>query len=465
MSNYNDIEDSDMEKEIDDLQSALLYPRLLYILATCAYVTRPYLLTLSANPQSAYRTISKALKNGHIRESVAKTKIASKPRNTTYYNITPSGLDYLISQAYMLPENMGWLKCIPKRTGRLILNGRKLSNDRVVRYLTTSGATVFTTMSGAEANPVFVTQAVNIGEAEDRESENVKREPKNVKPPTGTREAEREPDDESETEPTTPVRKENELEIIVTSAMQNYKSIEQNFNGTISPTSTGLYFTNSIEIKTRLTQTNQRQEEYHAGRYTGILESPLKTVLMYAGNRAGMNWTKWTLKSELPVYHAYANKFSHYHNIKATENHGVMLVENARLFADLYLDGKKKRRGEEFAEGFSSFVIIPVNRTGTEQLNAYMFTDMEQYETELVELALNSGVYKKNETGHTELFPLMDNKGTPMCIGTIIDAVRINRIRKLREVTMFEYGIICYEWQIDYYSRVLPEAKFMTIEI
>ena len=143
----------------------------------------------------------------------------------------------------------------------------------------------------------------------------------------------------------------------------------------------------------------------------------------------------------------------------------MLLVENPKHFADLVLDTKKKlREGETFANRFTSFVFIPINADGAQQAKEYMSAPTKTYIKNLADLAIQSGVYKQNKEGHTDLFPLVTQDDMPVFVGVFMDVIPIHRITKLLSISEFEFGILCYPWQIAYYERVLPKAKFLTME-
>lgn len=229
-------------------------------------------------------------------------------------------------------------------------------------------------------------------------------------------------------------------------------------------------FENVYDIKKKLIQITNKAKEFYAGRYTGILETENKSVLVYVyvGNGLyGMSWSNVATKTEFSAHHAYVTRCSPYRGnniLKGGENHGVMLVTNAKTFADLYEDKKKKRKKENFAEGFDSFIIIPLTKRGIDNLSDYMRENREEYENWIIEAAVLSGTYEQNKTGFYSLFPLL-KEDIPYSIGVFIDAIKINRIKKIVLKNQMKYGIVCLDWQVDFYKRVMPDASYKTISI
>ena len=86
-------------------------------------------------------------------------------------------------------------------------------------------------------------------------------------------------------------------------------------------------------------------------------------------------------------------------------------------------------------------------------------------EEAIAENAVNSGTYQYNESGNTDLFPLENAQGMKVAIGFFIDVVKCRRIERNLEMNQheYDYAILCYDWQEEYYRRIFPEIHLETL--
>lgn len=78
----------------------------------------------------------------------------------------------------------------------------------------------------------------------------------------------------------------------------------------------------------------------------------------------------------------------------------------------------------------------------------------------MVESAIASGLYRRNPSA-SNLFPLVNSGGVRMAIGLFIDAIQIRNLIAAYETDKKPMGIVCYEWQQDYYRRVVPDGTLL----
>ena len=415
------------------------YITILYYLVHFHLLTRTALITLTDSVDSAYRAIRKGVERKHIKEHKTSTKINGRTKSTTFFRITSKGLNYLRDNYRLLPKEAWCVKELytTEDGQKLILT--ETQPDKLIRFTNVSSSACLMFHAGAETKQLFLS---GMDKNDDKQPSKEDEEKNNTL--RGTR-----------------LRCLNE---IVNEAKEKFAAQEQTLNGYFSqPPENEFQFTNVFEVKQLLAQKCGEHGNFIAGRYVGIAESPLKSVIVYVGNRAGMSWSAIATKPEFSAHHAFSAHISPYKNLRAGENHGIMLVDNVKMFADLFLDKHQKRGQKAFADGFNSFHIFPFSKVGSEQICEFMFTDIREYELALIEAAVHSGIYKKNEKGFTNLLPLVNENGTPMAIGVFMDTIKLSHILTIRERIGAKFGIICYEWQIDFYRRVVPGTVFMTI--
>ena len=414
-----------MEIEAETVQPKIhaALHRILTGLAQYQFISRSFLLT-SSDKQTAYRALQKGMAQGFIKEYTLANKIGGRIFRSGYYGITGLGLQYLLDHDDMI--SFGLRGDRDELQARIAESGRapSLQSEKMARYLSISGTAFLASLMGASTSPIF--------------------------PPSGQKKSEQTATDCSDPDD-------------VESLPEEMNKAGFSDDSTRISGNNGFVFLNAYEIKRLLAGNVGQYSGYHAGRFTGILESETKSVLVYTGSKGGMSWSKVATKPEFKAHHVYSAKYSAYKNLPGGENHGIMFVQNARSFANLYLDVAHKRKEDMFADQFNSFVIFPVDSYGVINALEYIEIDLADYERQFAEAAIQSGIYKANTSGHTTLFPLKNLNGIPMTIGVFIEGVKLNRLRTIYEKTAAAYGVICYQWQIDFYQRVIPEAIFMTI--
>lgn len=407
------------KEEYDRTYTTLLFNTLIF-----GVVSRPYLMTLMPSQSTAYRVIAVAEEANHIRQySAMGTASWGRRQEFHFYGITKEGIQFLVDHYMVLPPEKQWVQFLDPSV-RLRAKGLCSTERSMKRYLGVSGTAYMMAVLGIDAEPISPSMR-----------------PTEFGQDTG-----------------------GELDRCIAEAKGKYIGQKQNLNGMQSQ-QTDLKFSNAMQVKTALVQLMGDPTPFYAGRYTGILESPLRSVLIYVGNKEGMAWSKTALKPEVLAYRAFVNRVSGVNTVEVGDTQGILFVENAKMFADIYLDKAGCRRGGPFAAGFRSFIIFPISRIGLEQLEQYMYTDLKEYEQELADAAVRSGLYTENKDASRcgGLFPLKNQRGTPMYIGTFLNTVTLSKLRRIAKTPGADVGIICYEWQIDYYRRVVPKATFMTV--
>lgn len=409
--------------------ASCVYGEMLFNLALCKSVPRSFVLSMTKG-RLIHQLIKKGIENNHIKEETLEQKINSRLKTIVYYSITKEGLIYLANNFEVLSNDKQWIKYICVKTSRLKIKHQGFNTARLSRHLNICGSAFFCAVAGAEIDS-SLEPATNANIKIDEQA--------NSGHPLNKEQYD---------------KAKNDLRTILDNAKRASTS-RQSANE--NPTNVcSISFIDGYKIKA-LTSLN-----LHSGRFTGILENQNKSALLYVGNKEGMSWSERATLPEKKAHHAYSNKFSRYKSLRNDENHGILLVENARDFANLYEDKKGKRKKEDFADKFTSFIIIPISYIGVMNLREYMMNDREEYEQHIINSAIQSGIYQSNREGFYSLFPLTKDD-IPIMLGVFIDTARLNRIKKIMSRAEFEYGILCYPWQVDYYHRVMPEALIITM--
>lgn len=437
---------------------------ILYFAAACGYVPRKYMRVFSRAPAYPSSALRSAVRSGLVTVNPLLERISYRDKKDEYIQLTMDGFKYLSENAQYLPPELRWVREIydTARFCKIVRENSVNDNAKMRRYLSVVGATIFSAASGCKVSTSF---------PKPREEKKEEREAQNLSWYDNGVDFELDLDNKllgngmvgPSQQSVLPRRTQAE---IIREIIETKKEPEQNRNGVIFNHDADIIFTNSFEMKRLISSTRIDSEAFSSGRFTGVAESPLKSVLMYEGRRTGFSWSKWQTEYDMKPYRIFTMGKSKYRNFRLGEEYGAMLVSNAKMFEDLMHDKADRRKpGELFAQGFSSFIFFPINHVGTVQFSAYMNTDMKSYYLAVAENAVFSGYYQHNSGRYPTLFPLISNAGMPITIGTYIDAVRIQRILALIKEAPFQFGVVCYEWQSDYYRRVFPDStEFLLVQ-
>jgi DNA-binding PadR family transcriptional regulator len=203
--------------------------------------------------------------------------------------------------------------------------------------------------------------------------------------------------------------------------------------------------------------------DYKSGRYRGVIDSPYKSVFLFAPPLFGMSWSKWTIKNEKA-----ANKLWNSvgglrtpTQIKRSGSCIGLIVDSSKQFSDLYFDIDGIRNPDEkFGGSFDHIYIIPHDKNGVEQLNWLMRNDDLEVNESLATSASESGYYRKDSNQYlSELFQLIDNEENRYtALGYQLDAKIIMQIEHIaKQNPNAEFIVLCFEWQKEYLVSVLPD--------
>lgn len=469
-----------------------VYVRLLYTLLTCGISTRPALLVITKDQSSVYQAIDKAVRAKHIKEYSVTIKVNNRNHKLTYFGITKHGVNYLSRIDSKLPEEMSWVQAIPWQEKNIDLFGSSRMSARTYRHLRTSVANVFFGAAGAETFPLFVKPPTQDDDDIDDPAEvEIQTEDFELTPfansdfiypesdgwegtpeldPTELSEAILLPEQRKEVadhEFAKPPEKSQRvpLGLILEELFKTFEGTEQNFNGAIKNPGSEIKFYHSRKLSQMFAEKQHQPSVKNTiwGRETGIVESPLKTVLVYTGDKRGMSWSNFHMEIERREYNQFGS-VSTYHNVDKMSTPAILLVENPKMFKDLYDDTKGKRRKEPFGNKLGSLLIIPDNRDGVGNAYQYLTTNTDDLNSKIINDAIQSGAFIKRVGRYDRVYPLKTVNGINMAIGVYIDGIQIRMMQEANENLKEPYGVICYGWQSEYYKRVLKDVEIIVIE-
>ena len=322
-----------------------LREKILYALVCFTYINRQATLTMCENPVYGYRIITDLIKKGCVKEMTRRIKVKGRPRQFTCLRITAKGLAYLrdfgvkdddlydIECGKNRDEETGWTRYLP---AHIDINEKGISYSSIDLYhhLGQSTATMVSLMAGAAVLPLTYERGDTGESSEDSWGylgEGIESGDKVSN--------ELNPGEKTFAE---------DIEELIQNAM-TAASPEQKLNGYVFNSQSDLIFYNTRIIKDCLSSTNDKKAllNYRASRFAGILQSPLKSVIMYTGRKGGMSWAKWIVNKENLTYRAFTVHHSKYGNKDAGVKRGVLLVESPHMLDNIYNDRHGFRKKNE----------------------------------------------------------------------------------------------------------------------
>jgi len=216
-------------------------------------------------------------------------------------------------------------------------------------------------------------------------------------------------------------------------------------------------------VKAMLAQESQRGDikDFQSGRYTGIIESHSKTVMLYVASLYTMPWSRWLVNAELNAYRMWGrtNSITDVRQQSRNLTMAAVIVNNARDFAYHFLGEKRRReKGEVFGGSFAHVYVIPNDHIGIRFLNWLMLIDDAEVQKEMEDAAIRSGDFEENIMGSAAQFTLRSQEGIETAVVLTLDAKQLIPIRYYaQENRESEFKLICFDWQVDYLKRVLPD--------
>ncbi len=446
------------------MKGLTVYEKLLYVLMTKNIVSKTAILLISETPQPVYRAIKTAIENEHIKYYRNTLMLSKAKVEIEYYMITVKGIKYLIQQC---SEKIPWLKMMSTTFTRIKIKGRKCTNHNLERFLRVTTAAVFAQETGAHTKTLYLTKQdgtnnqISVGECSNDDEYDLDDE-EELFWDIGEADEDLQENDASNSVPTL-------AQMVHEAKRKYYEATGQAVNGIIKEYHS-LNFVDSYEIKNTLMRMAKSKEETAdilCCRYAGFLESRYQSVALYTGSPAGMAWQPRFARKEITVHAAYSKMVSEYHGVNLFDNNrAALLVTNKKMFIDLYTDKHKKRSDDELlGDGYTHFYVVPMTAEGKKQLARIVGTDIDKYNESIIEEAVDSGVYRKNTGRKRDIFPLINNNGTLIALGTDMNLLLMRRVAaSLKGDPDMQFGFLCYPWQSEYYKAIFPSARIMLIE-
>ena len=198
--------------------------------------------------------------------------------------------------------------------------------------------------------------------------------------------------------------------------------------------------------------------DFMSGRYTGILDSKQKSLMLFCAPWFTMPWSAKLTKAESRAYDFWTrtSALTDYYQQKETQRTAAIIVNNAREFAYHYNTfDRANKKTDAFGGVFDHMYIIPNSEEGVRFLKWLMFNTDQQISDTIVGYSLESGQFSADQS--VPMFPLLNHRGEKTAVGLSLDAKQIKKIETyVRAHEDQAFQILCLDWQEDYYSRVMP---------
>jgi len=391
-------------------------------------------ITLEYDESSyAYDLKQKALKNNHIRK-INITKRERTIHSVTLYALTREGFDYLIQHDSNIIQSLGMNEVenyltVQPRSERKAERQLKLARDTAALTLSAKAGAVIP----------YSNYTVTL----------------------------RETDDESTTDTSYSIR-EYIRDVLTEEAFVGMGLYEN-----VLKESSDMIFYNSTYVKSKASDASNiaSSRDYLAGRYSGIIDSHFKSVILFTAPMFGMRWQKWQTDKEMSAYNMWLKTNSTFDINKLSEvgRCAALIVDNAKQFKNLYqnIDNAKREAEVSFGGTYNHFYILPLTNDGARHLRWLMHTNDHEINEGAVKDAIESGAFYRNDKGRSRLFPLLDEEDNQTALGFQLDAKKIMAIEQsAKSAPSDTFTVLCFKWQEPYYAAVLPEnVQTVAIEL
>ena len=376
--------------------------------------------------------IRKALAQKHIRKSVVQERVNNERKSQTLFSITWKGLEFIAHR------DGGLYELLLNQRGLTVFSPMESKAAIRIKLAAISNTVVIAASAGAEI-PISTFGSAQIDSPEITEDESEYDEERKASGSYTLRDFFRDYLDD-------------DLSIMLDAFSADQTTQNDDY----------MVFHERGSIKAMLSQESERGDikDFQSGRYTGIIESYFKTVMIYVAPLYTMPWSRWLVNAELNAYRMWGRTYSITDIRQQSRNltMAAVIVNNARDFAYHFQGSKRKReKGEVFGGSFAHVYVIPNDHTGIRFLNWLMHIEDDTIQKEMSEMAVRSGNYSENTTRSAAPFLLRSLAGAETSVLLTMDAKQITTVQYYAaERTGQDFQAICFDWQEDYLKRVLP---------
>lgn len=376
--------------------------------------SRASLTSLDGNETHNSSVIKSLIDNGYVETRIMSVKAKPRPYSITYLVITSKGLRYLVNSC---GDKMPFLNALELPDGKLNIRGG-VSNEMMLRELYIKNAEIMLRVCGCSTELSHLSAS--------------------SQPHEGT------------------------LRDIVRDAVIQTENNSEGGAEQKLPR-----FVSSKEMLSIMNLPKEGSSQYMFSSHTGLVVSAKDAYLTYHTGHYGMSWHGGSISRFAMVAKNVALKIAGRNPAYSFGvKNGLLFVKNAHEFELAYNDTNQKRKQKGPREKqvlgypFEHFYIIPTSKGGMELLRL-LIHEGPQFEDNLVSSLSNS--LWMNEEKSRVIYRYRDNESA-LFSGLSMDICEIPKLLRLKDSFDEPYKILCFPWQVDYYRRIIPDAKFHILD-
>lgn len=440
------------------------YTRLLGKVFAATAVSKRALFTQDITSGAVYKLIEKAVRAGHIKKMTSREHAIDRYRDYSYYTITAKGIRFIADQhlyqwSDYLPPNIQSISIFPK--------GRKPTD---IACAIRRGDTLLLALNaGAHVSEfIFSEDAGNPVDGHDSPVESETAGAHEDSPDDcdlcSSLEKRHEADSTSQMNDEPPPSS-MPLMKVKTETIQNMKaSLGQLPEG--NPTD--LIFIPTKEYKALLFDNLQhvlKRPDFRYGKYTGILITPVMSVLLYHDERDGFKWDNKMEETDLNTLCQFSRNCTEYKNAVQGNLRCGIIVANPISFQNVIIDRYNKRRKQVvLGKQFNSVYLIPLSPNGAILLSWIATNRLDAKQAYVDQVLSNRYSISENQDGRRGTFRLLCNgqyllDGYEMDYKLIVAAIEIKKLSP--ELT---FSVVCFRWQTEYYNKLWPDTGLVYID-
>ena|GEM_PF-4916402 len=382
--------------------------KILYALLPHGMATRTSLMCCGHDQNHVSITLRQMLQHGFLVEREIKLRGKPRAQKKTYLTITPAGFTHFVEHSGLEVFDL-----TPYDEFRFSIRG-SMSNEHIARILATNDAAIPLKQCGFQTELDHLLQR-------------------------GCNEL-------------------SGLSAIVHDILSEYQEygLQPDLLDELSIEETPRFFS-SLELLPLLKLDKNSASQYAFSSHVGALATSMESFMVYRSGVRGMSWKangarRYAIAAGVAL--RSTNEINHLGGIQSA----IIFCKNPREFYNVYRDPYHLRKEDgSYADGFG-------------QPYAHLFSVLVQRDSLLVLLALiRLGVdadaliaeplvgagLERNEGMLHEDYPYAKS-GRPVFLGVTMDMHKIRRFEAQMKRYGGDFGIVCYDWQAEYYGRIFP---------
>jgi len=394
-----------MKAETLNTKMKILYALLFYGIATRAS------LTCCGHDQNHVSiTIQQMLKNGLLAEREIKLRSKSRAQVKRYLTITPAGFTHFVEHS-----GLEVFELTPYDEFRFSVRGN-MSNEHIARILATNDAAIPLKQCGCqtELDRLFL-------------------------------------------------KERNELSgpsAIVHDILSEYREygLQPDLLGELSIEEAPRFFS-SLELLPMLRLDKNSASQYAFSSHVGALVTSKGSFMVYRSGVRGMSWKENGARRyavAVGVALRSINGINHPGGILSA----IIFCKNPKEFYNAYRDPHRLRKrdgayADRFGQPYAHLFAVPVQRDSLLML-LHLIRFGVDADARIAEPLVGAGL-ERNEGKLREDYPYT-MFGKPVFLGVTMDMHKIRRFEAQMKRYGGDFGIVCYDWQEEYYKRIFPEV-------